>query len=67
MPKTKTELRKLSSPACHPRYTVTIPAGTRCEKVADSWVVADISQVIGGNAHDLAHYYIWLNDNEVED
>lgn len=58
-------LKKLSSPACSPQYTVTIPAGTRCEEKDSRFVVADTSKVTGSNAHDLEHYYVWLDDSEV--
>jgi hypothetical protein len=62
---TARELTKLSSPACSPQYTMTIPAGTRVDYVDGMPVVGDTSKVIGGNAHDLEHYYIWLDPNEV--
>lgn len=68
-PETARKLEKLSSPACSPRYTMTIPAGTACKQVQIhrdwGWVVEDVSRVIGGNAHDLEHHYIWLDDSEV--
>lgn len=62
---TRTQLSKLSSPACSPRYTMTIPALTACKVVNGSWVVEDTAKVIGGNDHDLNHYYIWLDDTDV--
>lgn len=63
---TRKELKVLSSPACWPRYTMTIPAGTRCKLMDNGhYVVDDVSKVIGGNAHDLAHYYIWLDSSDV--
>lgn len=64
---TKRELKKLSSPACHPRYVMTVPAGTRCARLGDQFVVDDTSKVVGGNAHDLAHYFIWLLPGDVEE
>jgi hypothetical protein len=64
---TKQELKVLSSPACSPQYEMTIPKGTRCEIVGDSAVVKDTGKVIGGNAHDLEHYYIWLRSDDVEE
>lgn len=65
IPVTVGRLRKLSSPAQHPQYTMTIPRNTECKQVDGKWVVADTSKVSGGNAHDLEHYYIWLNDSDV--
>lgn len=67
---TTRELRKLSSPAQHPHYLMTIPAGTRCERVPGQGggiAVADVSKVRGGNAHDLKHYYVWLSPDEVQE
>lgn len=62
---TARELQKVSSPAQSPQYTMTIPAGTRCKIVDGRFVVDDTSKVVGGNPHDLAHYYIWLDDADV--
>ena len=64
---TKRELKVWSSPACSPRYEMTIPAGTRCKFFAGGHpVVDDVSKIIGGNAHDLAHHYVWLNSADVD-
>lgn len=65
MATTNRTLHKLSSPACSPRYMMTIPAGTECTKVDGRWVVADTSKVVGSDSHDLEHYYIWLDADEV--
>lgn len=66
---TARELKKLSSPACSPQYTMTIPAGVRCARIATNSgprpVVADVAKVINSNQHDLEHYYIWLDDADV--
>lgn len=62
---TKHDLVKLSSPAQSPQYLMTIPARTRCELIDGKPVVADTTRVIGGNRHDLAHYYIWLDPDDV--
>jgi hypothetical protein len=67
MLRTKRELKIQSSPAQHPQYTMTVPRGTRCELVDGCPVVADTSKVIGGNTHDLVHYYIWIPAGSVED
>jgi hypothetical protein len=63
---TSKELKKASSPAQSPQYTMTIPAGTRCVRKGNGIVVADISKVIGGNDHDLQRYHIWIYESEVE-
>jgi hypothetical protein len=62
---TARDLTKTSSPACSPQYQMTIPAGTRCKRLDQGIVVDDTSRVAGGNAHDLAHYYIWLTEDDV--
>lgn len=62
---TRNEVKVLSSPACSPQYTMTVPAGTRCKIVQGKPVVDDVSKVIGSNDHDLAHYYVWLEDSDV--
>jgi hypothetical protein len=64
---TSKELKKVSSPALSPQYTMTIPAGTRCARKGNGIVVADISKVIGGDEHDLQHYHIWIYESEVEE
>jgi hypothetical protein len=64
---TTKELTKVSSPAKSPQYTMTIPAGTRCARKGNGIVVADISKVIGANAHDLQQYHIWVYESEVEE
>lgn len=64
---TKRDLVKLSSPACHPRYEMRIPAGARCKLVSGLPVVDDTTKVQGGNEHDLRHYYIWLEHSDVEE
>lgn len=64
---TKREIQKLSSPAQSPVYLMTIPAGTRCKMVDGRPVVDDTSKVQGSNPHDLAHYYVWLNADDVEE
>lgn len=68
---TARDLRKLSSPACPPQYWMGIPRGTRCRVVDGRFVVDDTSKVTRGGSgdallrHDLAHYYIWLEPDEV--
>lgn len=67
---TKREIKQLSSPACSPRYTVTIPAGTECEPVPRhprrcGFAVKDVTKVIGSNPHDLKYYFVWIDDCEV--
>ena len=64
---TTREIKQLSSPACSPQYTVTIPAGT-CVRLFEAGraVVEDIAKVQGGNAHDLKHYYVWIDLADVE-
>lgn len=64
--RTTHELVTVSSPACSPQYRMTIPAGTLCERIGESFVVYETSKVIGGNAHDLEHYYIFVNPSDVE-
>ena len=65
IPVTKGRLRKQSSPACSPQYDMTIPANTECKRVGEHWAVADTSKVKGSNEHDLAHYYVWLQESDV--
>ena len=69
---TKREIRQLSSPACSPRYTVTIPAGTECELITrkprrSDYAVKDVSKVRGSNPHDLKYYFVWIDESEIED
>jgi hypothetical protein len=68
---TRREIKQLSSPACHPRYEITIPTGTRCKRVhkggAAGYAVDDVARVQGSNAHDLAHYYVWVDPAELVD
>ena len=64
---TKREIKQLSSPACSPQYTVTIPKGTRVRlPVPGAAVVDDTATVIGSNAHDLQHYYVWIDLADVD-
>ncbi len=68
--KTKREITQLSCPACHPRYTVTIPAGTECELVTrkprrSDYAVKDLAKVSGASWHDLTHYFVWIDENEI--
>lgn len=70
---TKREITVLSSPACHPRYTMTVPAGTPVEIVKRTprrtdYAVAPegFHKVKGSNPHDLKHYYVWLDPADVE-
>lgn len=60
--RTTRQIKIMSSPACSPRYLMTIPAGTLVEFVGGRPVVdpADFHKVAGGNAHDMVHYYLWL-------
>ena len=57
------EIKQLSSPACSPQYTVTIPKGTRVRllPVPGAAMVDDTAKVICSNAHDLQHYYVWID------
>jgi hypothetical protein len=63
--RTVKDIKVMSSPACSPQYEMTVPKGTRCYVVNGLPVVDDVSKVIGGNPHDLQHYYIWLNHSDV--
>lgn len=65
--RTTRQVKTMSSPACSPRYLMTIPAGTLVEIVSGRPVVAlaDLGKVEGSNAHDLAHYYVWLPQDAV--
>jgi hypothetical protein len=48
------DIKQLSSPACSPQYTVTIPKETRVRlPVPGAAVVDDTAKVIGTNAQDL--------------
>lgn len=59
------QLTKTSSPACSPQYQMIVPKGTRVDYVDGKPVVGDVTRVLHGNAHDLAHYYIWLEPQEI--
>jgi 3D (Asp-Asp-Asp) domain-containing protein len=64
---TKREIKQLSSPACSPQYTVTIPKGTRIRlPVPGAAVVDDTAKVIGSNAEDLQHYFVWIDLADVD-
>jgi 3D (Asp-Asp-Asp) domain-containing protein len=64
---TKREIKQLSSPARWPQYSVTIPKGTRVRlPVPGAAVVDDTANVIGSNAHDLQHYYVWVDLADVD-
>jgi 3D (Asp-Asp-Asp) domain-containing protein len=48
------DIKQLSSPACSPQYTMTIPKETRVRlPVPGAAVVDDTAKVIGTNAQDL--------------
>jgi hypothetical protein len=63
---TKHNVEVTSSPACHPQYVMTVPAGTLCKLIDGKPVVAETSKIIGGNPFDLAHHYVWLSADDVE-
>ena len=47
--------------------TVTIPKGTRVRlPVAGAAVVDDTAKVIGSNAQDLQHYFVWIDLADVD-
>jgi hypothetical protein len=64
---TKREIKQLSSPARSPQYTVTIPKETRVRlPVPGAAVVDDTAMVIGSNAQDLQHYFVWIDLADVD-
>lgn len=70
IPVTKETLYKKPDPGwCQQTGTLRIPANVECKHVEGGqgwhWAVADVSRVKGGNEHDLAHRYIWLDDSDV--
>ncbi len=65
---TKRDIKQLSSPACHPQYEITIPRGTRCKVIegpGGGIVVDELHKIWGSNAHDLTHYYVWVQPDDV--
>jgi hypothetical protein len=63
----KREIKQPSRPACSPQYTMTIPKGTRVSlPVPGAAVVDDTAKVVGSNAHDLQHYFIWIDLADVD-
>ena len=66
---TKREIKQPSRPASSPQNTVTIPKGTRVRPpvaVAGAAVVDDTAKVIGSNAQDLQHYFVWIDLADVD-
>jgi 3D (Asp-Asp-Asp) domain-containing protein len=64
---TKREIKQQSRPACSPQYTVTIPKGTRVRlPVPGAAVVDDTATVIGSNAQDLQHHFVWIDLADVD-
>jgi 3D (Asp-Asp-Asp) domain-containing protein len=68
---TKREIKQPSRPASSPQNTVTIPKGTRVRlpvavAVAGAAVVDDTAKVIGSNAQDLQHYFVWIDLADVD-
>ena len=67
--KTNRTLQLTSSPACHPRYTIDVPAGADVINVPrqGGGYALKNPALYGVNSHDAQHYYSWVPADSIEE